>query len=344
LRIWIDLANSPHVPLFRALAPEFEARGHTVLFTARDFAQTVPMARQAGLDFELIGGYGGRRLSGKAGNLLQRLSALRAWARAHRPDLALSHNSYSQIAAAATIGIKSVTLMDYEHQPANHLAFRFASRVIVPRAFPESQLKRFGAGRRRVKRYDGIKEDIYLADFEEDPDFAVTLEQLGVRKEHILVVIRPPARDALYHRFENPVFQRLLESLASREDVKVIMLPRSNDPSIAKEYPGFIIPTEVLDGSNLIAAADMIISAGGTMNREAAALGVPAATNYAGKSAAIDEELFREGRLIRIQNDADIAKLDLRKKPSRTARVNTTVKNQVLDLILDGWNFNQKGA
>src|ERR1044072_1403208 len=161
MRIWIDLANSPHVPFFHALIPKFTERGHTVEITARDFAQTVELAMKAGMMAHVIGGHGGGSITGKAGNLLGRASALPKWARARGIDLAVSHNSYAQIAAAAALGIKSVTLMDYEHQPANHLAFRLASRVIVPRAFPDASLAKYGASARKVKRYDGTKEDVY---------------------------------------------------------------------------------------------------------------------------------------------------------------------------------------
>src|SRR5215213_4294795 len=145
MRIWIDLANSPHVPFFRALAPEFERRGAAVEFTARDFAQTVELAEAACLAVTVIGGHGGRALAGKAGNLIGRAASLRKWARDRGFDLAVSHNSYAQISAAAALGIRSVTLMDYEHQPANHLAFRLASKVIVPSAFPSAELKKYGA-------------------------------------------------------------------------------------------------------------------------------------------------------------------------------------------------------
>ena len=129
MKIWVDLANSPHVPFFRALAGEFGARGHEVRVTAREFAQTVELAEAAGLRPEVVGGHGGGRLSGKAGNLVGRAWALARWARGRRFDLAVGHNSYSQVLAARALGLRGVTLMDYEHQPANHLAFRLASRA-----------------------------------------------------------------------------------------------------------------------------------------------------------------------------------------------------------------------
>jgi hypothetical protein len=250
----------------------------------------------------------------------------------------VSHNSYAQIAAAAALGIKSVTLMDYEHQPANHLAFRLASRVIVPRAFPASELKKYGASLRKVKRYDGLKEDVYLADFTPDPAFPETLRKLGIASEDVLIVARPPAREALYHRFENELFDELLAHLSSLEQVKIILLPRTSAQRAEFEKQSLsklIMPSEALDGANLIAAADLVVSAGGTMNREAAALGVPAASIYAGKWAAIDEGLVREGLLQKIVSRADIESLVVQKKIGRNPRANTNARAKVAKLILD---------
>lgn len=336
MRIWIDLANSPHVPFFRALIPEFERRGCEVEVTARAFAQTVEMAQTAGLRPVVIGGHGGRALSGKAGNLLGRTVALIRWARERGFDLAVSHNSYAQVAAARALRVRSVTLMDYEHQPANHLAFRLASRVIVQRSFPEEALRRFGASARKVRRYEGTKEDVYLADFAPDPSFAETLFGFGVKTEDVLVVVRPPAGDALYHRFENELFDELLGRLSRRADVKTILLARTEEQR--EVYGGLggnmILPCRALDGANLIASADLVISAGGTMNREAAALGVPAATIYAGRWAAVDEELVREGRLKRIRTLEDLDRLPVEKKKEAQARRALHVRSQVADLIL----------
>ncbi|MGB9178176.1 MAG: DUF354 domain-containing protein [Pyrinomonadaceae bacterium] len=337
MRIWIDLANSPHVPFFRALIPEFKRRGHEVEVTARKFAQTVEMAEAAGLSTVVIGGHGGGRLLGKAENLIGRAASLARWARSRKFDLAVSHNSYAQTAAARALSIKSVTLMDYEHQPANHLAFRLASRVIVPQAFPEDALRRFGARASKVRRYNGTKEDVYLADFAMDEKFENELRALGVNENDVLVVVRPPAREALYHRFENELFDQLLDRLSGQRDVKVILLARTHaqrEIYKERESANFRLPRTALDGANLIAAADMVISAGGTMNREAAALGVPAATIYAGRWAAIDEQLLREGRLRRINTLEDLQVLPIEKKRDAKARRALHVRDEVVDLIL----------
>ena len=337
MRIWIDLANSPHVPFFHALIPEFTSRGHQIEITVRDFAQTVELAMKAGMMPHVIGGHGGGTFRGKAGNLVGRAAALRKWARDRGTDLALSHNSYAQIAAAAALGIKSVTLMDYEHQPANHLAFRLASRVIVPRSFPATELRKYGASTKKVKRYDGLKEDVYLADCKLDPSFARTLRKLGIASEDVLVVARPPAREALYHRFENELFDDLLLKLAARADVRVILLPRTEAQRVdyeSRKLPNMIIPREALDGANLIAASDLVVSAGGTMNREAAVLGVPAASVYAGKWAAVDEQLVKEGRLTKVASREDVESIELRKKGAVNPRNATGIRQEIVDLIL----------
>ena len=338
MRIWIDLANSPHVPFFTSLREEFLAQGHEVEITARDFAETVPLAEQAGLSAQVIGGYGGRKLSGKASNLMTRAWELARWARARSFELAVSHNSYSQILSARILGIPSVTLMDYEYQPANHVAFRFSNKVIVPDCFPASQLKKYGARIGRVRRYHGTKEDVYLADFKPNNHFDSRLLRLGIKSADILVLMRPPARNALYHRFENSLFDEMLTKVLNTPDAKVILLPR--DDRQRSHYQdrantNLIIPDTPMPGSDLIATSDLVISAGGTINREAAALGVPAASIYAGEWAAVDQMLVEEGRLMRIKLAEDIQSLQVRKKPEMNARRAVGVKPEVVNLILD---------
>jgi predicted glycosyltransferase len=336
MRLWIDLANSPHVPFFKALTKRFVAEGHEIEITARELAETIPLAHAAGFAPAVVGAHGGRAVSKKAGSIASRAWALAGWAREHKFDLAISHNSYSQILAARLLGLRTITMMDYEHQPANHLAFRFASRVIVPASFPPQRLRRYGARVGKVRRYHGTKEDVYLADFQPDPEFSARLCELGVNADNVLVLVRPPAHDALYHRFQNTLFDDVLTMLQSRENVRVILLPRNAAQRAA--YAGrvrLIIPAAPLDGANLIAASDLVISAGGTINREAAALGIPAASVYAGQWAAVDDELVREGRLRKISGVEDLRKLVIEKKRATNPRRSVDVIDEVVRLIFE---------
>src|ERR1041385_397913 len=338
MRIWIDLANSPHVPFFKAIAARFVDVGHEIEVTAREFAETVPLASAAGFAAHIVGAHGGREVTAKAGNLVGRAWALASWARKRKFDLAVSHNSYSQILAARALRLRTVTLMDYEHQPANHLAFRFASRIIVPASFPGKQLRRYGASVGRVRRYHGTKEDVYLADFQPDARFGGELCEYGIHPDNVLVLLRPPAHEALYHRFENDLFDQALGLLLHNENVRVMLLPRNEAQRAtysARASERLIVPSQPLDGANLIAASDLVISAGGTINREAAALGVPAASIYAGRWAAVDDELVNEGRLQRISSADDLRKLSVEKKRSFNPRRASEGIDEVARLILD---------
>lgn len=339
MNIWIDLGNSPHVPFFVALAEEFEKRGHKILWTARDYAQTVELAEKAGLNPQVFGTHGGKSVWRKGAKYFGRVFDLVRWARGKKIDLMVSHNSHEPLLAARLLQIKSVNLMDYEHHPANRLSFRLANRVIVPESFPDEFLRKFGAENKTVK-FAGIKEDVYLADFAPDAEFQKHLEKLGIAPENILIVVRPHAPEALYHRqFVNDILDKLLDRFSKNENVKIVLLPRKKyqGEELRKKHSSknIIIPETVLDGANLLAAADLVISGGGTMNREAAALGVPAWTIFAGKQAAIDEYLISENRLRKIETVEDLAKIELVKKKGRNARRNSETRGRVAGLILE---------
>ncbi len=342
MKIWIDLGNSPHVPFFNALAKEFMARGHEIVWTARDYAQTVELAEKAGLKAEVFGTHGGKNIVAKAAKFKKRVLDLVLWARGREIELVVSHNSQEPLVAARLLGVRSVNLMDYEHHPGNHLSFRVANRVIVPTSFPDDALKKFGSAKKTVK-FDGIKEDVYLADFEPDPSFVDQLASLGIDTTDILIVVRPHAPEALYHRrFENDLLDRLIDRLAAFESVKILLLPRKDyqGEQIKIDHPqaNVIIPKSVLDGSNLIAAADLVISGGGTMNREAAALGVPTYTVFAGKQAAIDKYLINEGRLRSFESVSEADAFIPEKKSSISLRKRTDIRTLVADLILETEN------
>lgn len=336
--VWIDLGNSPHVPFFAAIAKELERDGHEILWTARDYAQTVPLARKFGLPVQVFGTHGGKGILQKGLKFGGRVKDLYLWACGKKIDLVLSHNSHEPLAVARLLGIKSVNLMDYEHHPMNKLSFRLANRLIVPVSFPDSVLKKLGVSGKTLK-FGGIKEDVYLSDFAPDPNFQNELNALGISPEDILIVVRPHAPEALYHRqFTNEILDKLLDDFAAEKNVKIILLPRKNyqGTELKEKHPqaNIIVPENVLDGANLLAAVDLVVSGGGTMNREAAALGVPAYTIFAGHQAAIDEYLFREKRLQKIETIDDLAKIKLQKKKGLNVRREANVREEVVKYIL----------
>jgi uncharacterized protein len=315
--VWIDLANSPHVLFFQPVLAELHRRGVETVVTARNFAQTVALCDLLCIDAEVVGEHGGRGLVGKAANLAGRVRALRAFARLKSPSAAVGHNSYAQAVAGRTMGIPVMTAMDYEFQPANHVAFRAANLVAVPDVFPLDILESQGGKPSKVWRYHGLKEEIALAGFEPDPAY---LRSACIDDSKAVIVVRPPADMALYHRFENPLFGRLLERLEQLRgagSITVILLARTPAQQESLETGGFgalLWKDKPLDGRQLIAAADAVVSAGGSMNREAAVLGTPAYSIYAGKLAAVDRALVADGRLALLGSTADVAALHLGKK------------------------------
>jgi hypothetical protein len=200
--------------------------------------------------------------------------------------------------AARLLGIPSATAFDYEWATVQHTVnCRLARAVVVPEAIPPERLDRYGA-RPKLRRYAGLKEEYYLADFE--PDDAV-LDELGLDRDEPIVVVRTPPELSLYHRFENDLFRQVLERLRGTQTV---VLPRT--AAQREQLAGFIVPEHAVDAQSLVARADLVISAGGTMNREAVALGTPVYTTFEGRLGAVDELLLAEGRLRRLTDPAQV--------------------------------------
>jgi uncharacterized protein len=303
MRIWVDLTNSPHVLVMRPLIELMRADRHEVEVTARDFAQTLELCRRFGLEHTAIGRHRGGRVAGKAAGLVSRSLALARWGRGRRFDVAIGHGSNDVSVAAKLLRVPSSTAFDYEWAAAqHHVNCRLARVVMVPEAIPPERLDRYGA-RGKVRAYAGLKEEYYLADFE--PDAAV-LSELGLDRERPLVVVRTPPEVSLYHRFENPLFRRVLERLAA-DEAQTVVLPRTAaQRRELAALPGFVVPERAVDAQSLVAYADLVISAGGTMNREAVALGTPVFTTFEGRLGAVDEALLREGRLHRLDDPGQI--------------------------------------
>lgn len=323
MRIWIDLSNSPHPLLFRPVSSELEDRGHTVIITARDNAQTVELARERWRDLDVIGGDSPKGRKAKARAMGRRVIELCRWARSSRPDVALSHNSYGQLIAARLLGIPAVTAMDFEHQPANHLAFRLARTVLLPAALEPLGLHRQGATSKKTRYYPGLKEELYLSDFQ--PDMTL-LERLPIERqpEGALVVARPAPERALYHEFENPIFLTCVRSVLRDPSVNVVILPRNQEQLHALSalaLPRCYVADRALDSRSLMSQADMMIGAGGTMTREAALLGVPTVSLFAGRRPAVDRWLEQNGLMNIVQKSEDLPALKSGPRVDRLAHL-----------------------
>ncbi len=327
MRVWIDLTNSPHVLVMRPVIELLRADGHEVRVTARDFAQTLQLLDRFAIDHTAIGHHRGERLSDKAVGLVSRSTALVRWARREsirgRFDIAIGHGSNDISVAARLLRIPCSTTFDYEWAAVqHHVNCRLAQAVVVPDAIPPGRLGRYGA-KGKTHSYVGLKEEYYLADFE--PDEAV-LGELAIDRDRPLVVVRTPPEVSLYHRFENDLFAAVLTRLreaAHEQGVQSVVLPRTADQRAQlRGVEGFTVPERAIDAQSLIAFADLVISAGGTMNREAVALGTPVYTTFEGRLGAVDERLIGEGRLRKLggAEQIDLAKRDRADVPNRVRR------------------------
>lgn len=362
MKVWVDCTAAAHPLVLRPLIERLDRGGHEVLVTTRDYGQTVGILERLGIEHTAVGRHGGAGRAGKARALVGRSAGLAKLIWSWRPQLALAHGSVDLAVVSALLHIPSVQMQDYEFAGLQRkIAFRLARRVLVPDSIPVERMAAIGAPERKLFRYPGLKEDYYLADFA--PDAAV-LGELGLERESILVVLRPPPETSEYHA-PNAVFDAVLDRLAREPGVQTVVIPRTErqaqaarslagstgfptggveaaDPHAKPASTGksaartasatrLIVPDHAVDAQSLIAFADLVVSAGGTMNREAVALGTPVYTTFAGRMGGVDERLIAESRL-RILESPD--QLDLRKRQASPGPLTPRDPALLLDAIL----------
>jgi hypothetical protein len=320
VKVWIDITNSPHVLFFAPIVRRLRDQGHEVVVTARSYAQTQQLLEEHGLEAVVSGHHRGRNVAAKALGLASRGSQLVRFGRGQGFDVAAGHNSNDLSLAARLLGVPQLTMFDYEFaRVSHHVNLRLIDEVVVPEAIPLERITPYGIRPERIVRYPGLKEEYYLHDFE--PDGAI-LDSLGVDASRVVVVLRTAPEVTLYHRVENPLVDELIALLAARDDVALVIVPRT--PQQRERYhalgPNAVVPHRAVDGLSLIAAADLVVGAGGTMNREAVALGTPAYTLFAGRLGAVDARLIAEGRLHRATLPADVLVAKKRRRHAPVTR------------------------
>ncbi|MDQ3894035.1 MAG: DUF354 domain-containing protein [Actinomycetota bacterium] len=330
MRAWVDFTNTAHVLVLRPLVELLERAGHEVELTARPLSHTVELLDDWGHPYTVLGGYGGASPLGKARAAAGRLPQLLSFGRRRRFDWALAHGSTDLPPACRLLGIANTTMFDYEWATLqHHVNCRLADRVLVPEAIPPARLARYGAKPPKLARYPGLKEEYYLSEFE--PDERV-LDELAVEREAVLCVVRTAPSYALYlGGAESVLLPRVLRRLAADKRTRTVVLARNEAQRRAIRelaVERVVVPGRAVDGRSLVAFADALVSAGGTMNREAAVLGTPVWSIFEGRLGAVDELLLREGRL-RLLRDA--AEITVAKKPREAWR--TRVRRNPAELL-----------
>jgi|SRR5581483_1283052 len=337
-RIWIDLDNSPHVPFFAPIIAELEKRGYSVFLTARDCFQVSGLIDLMGLNCKLVGRHYGKNKLAKLAGLCFRAGQLTPLVLRAKPSLALSHGSRAQLIVSSLCRIPSLMIDDYEF--SQQLPFAKPRWVMIPEVIQDSAVRH---PKSRLLKYPGIKEDVYVPGFKPEPSIK---ELLGLNDKQLVVTVRPPADEAHYHTPESDqLFRAALDLLAKRDKVKVIFLPRSSEQAkflriahAAQCTSGkFLIPERALDGLNVIWHSDIVISGGGTMNREAAALGIPVYSTFRGKIGAVDRYLAAANRLVLLESVADVqTKIKFSRRSRNAGPVTRTSESmrQVVDNIV----------
>jgi len=305
-KIWVDLDNSPHVLFFRPIIEELRKRNYDVLVTARDAYQVRELLEFYGVSAKLIGRHYGKHKVWKAMGTCWRALAVTASVRKEKIDLAVTHGSRACILACALLRVPDVMLFDYEF--AAKIPGIKPTWLMAPGVIANHQ----AAHDANLVEYPGIKEDVYLSRFR--PDYGLR-QRLGIADDDLLVMVRPPAIEAHYH---NPESEALLTAainrFASNPGTKILLLPRNKRQEAelrsawteAIALRQILIPDHVEDGLNLIWNSDLVISGGGTMNREAAALGVPVYSIFRGRIGAVDSYLANQGRLVLLESVEDV--------------------------------------
>ena len=317
MNVWVDLTNPAHVVVLRPLVELLEAAGHEVTLTARPLSHTTELLDDWGHQYAAIGHHGGAGMLGKALAAGSRTPQVLAFARGKGFDFGLAHGSTDMPPVARLLGIPNTTMFDYEWARLQHeLNCRLATRVVVPDAIPPERLAQYGARPPKLVQYPGLKEEYYLADFE--PDLAV-LDDLGLDRSRVIAVIRTAPSYALYLAgSENELVPRVLRRLLDA-GAQVVVLARTDEQRLALRSidPALVVPERAVDGRTLAAVADLVVSAGGTMIREAAVLGTPVWSIFEGRMGAVDEQLEREGRVRFLRDPADLV---VEKAPAQRQR------------------------
>jgi predicted glycosyltransferase len=314
-KVWIDLENSPHIPFFEPIIKELERRDCEVVLTARDCFQVCELADMAGLEYRKIGHHYGKNRIAKLVGLGIRVLQMTPLVLRERPAISVSHGSRSLMVLSAMLGIRSINIADYEYADFRLTTWLGSVQkkwVMTPEVIAPDIFEKDGMLKDHVLHYPGIKEDVYVPLFHPDPSVK---ETLGLQPSDVVVTIRPPASEAHYH---NPESEKLLmavfELLREHPDVKTVLLPRTHrqEAELRHARPELfasgkiVVPKHAVKGLDLIWFSDVVISGGGTMNREAAALGVPVYSLFRGTMGAVDKHLAETGKLVLLENEQDV--------------------------------------
>lgn len=338
MRLWADIDNAPHVPVLKPVIQWLEAHGHEVDITARDYGQAIPLLEMNQMCFRKVGRHRGANKIKKVLSMAARNAALVPFARAGRFSASFSHGSRGPFLACRVNNIPLIQMGDYEHSAVAGFMYRWTSMFLIPDVMPVDGLLSAGVGRSRIRQFPGLKEELYVYDEVPDDSF---LDEVGIDRTKTIVLVRPPASMAHYHVASGDrLFQSIVRFLGDRNDIEVILIPRTVDQEkvMRKMLADFRvtnvrIPDRVYPGPSLIYHSDVVLSGGGTMNREAACLGIPVYTIFQGHLGAVDRHLIATGRLRQLTDAAELSRIDFCKREKTDPTQYRERKDRLVDFI-----------
>ncbi len=336
--IWFDFDNSPHVLIFKPVLSKLNSMGYGYKITARDYAQTLDLLRMYNLEFSEVGKYGGKNVLSKILNLQQRSRDLVRFIKGEKITKAVNHGSRTQVIAAKKLGIKSIVMMDYEYTE-NRIFNYFSDYILLPDVIPESRLKETGFNMRKVIRYSGLKEEIYLSEFKPVENFR---ETINVGNSDLLAVIRPPSMTSNYHDSASErILIRIINKLIQIDKAAVLVIPRTKTDrdfieKKIKLQDNLRFLDKPVDGLQLLYAADITISGGGTMNRESALLGTKTFSIFSGRKPFVDEHLENKGLITFLKDEKDIEQIDFNFKQRKKTNIKASnLVDEVTEMIIN---------
>jgi predicted glycosyltransferase len=334
--VWIDLDNSPHVPLYEPIIKELEKRGEEYFITARDFAQTIDLCNMMNLKYTAIGKHGGKGKIAKVLNLFQRAEQLKKAIDGKKINLAISHGSRTQVIASKRMKIPSILMLDYEYTE-NKIFNIFADYILMPAYIPDEVLDKAGFNLKKIIRYNGFKEELYLNNFVPEDNFR---KEIGIDENEILIVIRPPSLVGNYsNKHSESLFIDAIKFISETKAKSMIISRTKEDRelinNLIKGKKNIKFLEKVVNGLQLIYAADIFLSGGGTMNREAALLGTETYSIFKGRKPYLDEYLEKVGKMRFINSKEDFKRIKIEKKEKYKEEFENSLVKEITDIILD---------
>ena len=289
MKIWIDISNAPHAHFFKHLIKRLK---EDVVVTTRAFDSVPQILDINNISYTIIGSHGGSDVKEKLLASSKRILELAEFIADQDIDLAIYKHSVEAPRVAYGLQIPSLCVVDNEHAVAqNKLMLPLSTKVVAPRCIPAEKIMQFGVKRKDLIQFNGICELAHVSNFTPDPGVLTTL---GLNPDQKIVVMRPEPAKANYFNGDRKktIIKKILQNNSFDQ---CVVFPRFDEQKKVLQFPNTVIPEEAVDALSLMYYADLVISAGGSMNREAICVGTPAISTYPEKLLSVTRFLIDLG-------------------------------------------------